>query len=156
MWPTVVVVEDEAPMRRLLNTVLAAQGYLVFQAESGRRGQIEAGTRKPDLVILDLGLPDLDGIEVIRQLRAWSRVPIIVLSARDQEAQKVAALDAGADDYLTKPFGAGAAELLARVRVSLRHAAMVPTNDGQSDFSVGHLKVGWSSPGSRSEARKSI
>ena len=139
MWPTIVVVEDEAPMRRLLKTVLAAQGYLVFQAESGRRGQIEAGTRKPDLVILDLGLPDLDGIEVIRQLRAWSRVPIIVLSARDQEAQKVAALDAGADDYLTKPFGA--AELLARVRVSLRHAAMVPANDGQSDFSVGHLKV---------------
>lgn len=126
-------------MRRLLKTVLAAQGYLVFQAESGRRGQIEAGTRKPDLVILDLGLPDLDGIEVIRQLRAWSRVPIIVLSARDQEAQKVAALDAGADDYLTKPFGA--AELLARVRVSLRHAAMVPANDGQSDFSVGPLKV---------------
>ena len=106
---------------------------------SGRRGQIEAGTRKPDRVILDLRLPDLDGIEVIRQLRAWSRVPIIVLSARDQEAQKVAALDAGADDYLTKPFGA--AELLARVRVSLRHAAMVPANDGQSDFSVGPLKV---------------
>ncbi|MGH8588970.1 MAG: response regulator, partial [Gammaproteobacteria bacterium] len=143
MWSTIVVVEDEAPMRRLLKTVLAAQGYLVFQAESGRRGQIEAGTRRPDLVILDLGLPDLDGIEAIRQLRTWSRVPIIVLSARDQEAQKVAALDAGADDYLTKPFGA--AELLARVRVSLRHAAMVPANDGQSDFSVGHLKVDLSS-----------
>ncbi len=137
--PKIIVVEDEAPMRRLLKTVLEAQGFVVIQAESGRRAQIEASTQRPDLIILDLGLPDLDGIELIRQLRGWSQVPVIVLSARDQEAQKVAALDAGADDYLIKPFGA--LELLARVRVSLRHAAMVPANDGKSDFSVGHLKV---------------
>jgi two-component system KDP operon response regulator KdpE len=138
--PTVIVViEDEAPMRRLLKTILAAQGYLVAEAETGRRGLIEAGRRRPNLLILDLGLPDMEGIEVIEQLRAWSQVPILVLSARDQERQKVAALDAGADDYLTKPFGA--AELLARVRVALRHAAMVAANAGESEFTVGPLKV---------------
>jgi two-component system, OmpR family, KDP operon response regulator KdpE len=112
--PTIILIEDETSMRRLLKTILTAQGYLVIEAETGRRGLIEAGTRKSDLVILDLGLPDMDGAQVIKQLREWSQIPIVVLSARDQEQQKVAALDAGADDYLTKPFGA--AELLARVR----------------------------------------
>ena len=126
-------------MRRLLKTILTAQGYLVIEAEAGRRGLIEAGTRKPDLVILDLGLPDMDGAQVIKQLREWSQIPIVVLSARDQEQQKVAALDAGADDYLTKPFGA--AELLARVRVALRHAARIAGSAGESEFSVGPLKV---------------
>jgi two-component system, OmpR family, KDP operon response regulator KdpE len=126
-------------MRRLLKTILAAQGYLVVEAETGRRGLVEVGTRKPDLVILDLGLPDMDGAQVIKQLREWSQIPIVVLSARDQEQQKVAALDAGADDYLTKPFGA--AELLARVRVALRHAARVAGSAGESEFSVGPLKV---------------
>ena len=126
-------------MRRLLKTILAAQGYLVVEAETGRRGLVEAGTRKPDLVILDLGLPDMDGAQVIKCLREWSQIPIVVLSARDQESQKVKALDTGADDYLTKPFGA--AELLARVRVALRHAARVAGSAGESEFSVGPLKV---------------
>jgi two-component system KDP operon response regulator KdpE len=137
--PTIILIEDEVPMRRLLKTILTAQSYLVIEAETGRRGLIEAGTRKPDLVILDLGLPDMDGAQVIKHLREWSQIPIVVLSARDQESQKVAALDAGADDYLTKPFGA--AELLARVRVALRHAARVAGSAGESEFSVGPLKV---------------
>jgi two-component system, OmpR family, KDP operon response regulator KdpE len=137
--PTIILIEDETSMRRLLKTILTAQGYLVVEAEAGRRGLIEAGTRKPDLVILDLGLPDMDGAQVIKQLREWSQIPIVVLSARDQEQQKVAALDAGADDYLTKPFGA--AELLARVRVALRHAARIAGSAGESEFSVGPLKV---------------
>jgi two-component system KDP operon response regulator KdpE len=137
--PTIIVIEDETSMRRLLKTILAAQGYLVVEAETGRRGLVEAGTRKPDLVILDLGLPDMDGAQVIKCLREWSQIPIVVLSARDQESQKVKALDAGADDYLTKPFGA--AELLARVRVALRHAARVAGSAGESEFSVGPLKV---------------
>jgi two-component system KDP operon response regulator KdpE len=137
--PTIIVIEDETSMRRLLKTILAAQGYLVVEAETGQRGLVEAGTRKPDLVILDLGLPDMDGAQVIKCLREWSQIPIVVLSARDQESQKVKALDAGADDYLTKPFGA--AELLARVRVALRHAARVAGSAGESEFSVGPLKV---------------
>lgn len=137
--PTIIVIEDEVPMRRLLKTILTAQGYLVIEAEAGRRGLVEAGTRKPDLVILDLGLPDMDGAQVIKCLREWSQIPIVVLSARDQESQKVKALDTGADDYLTKPFGA--AELLARVRVALRHAARIAGSAGESEFSVGPLKV---------------
>jgi two-component system, OmpR family, KDP operon response regulator KdpE len=137
--PIIIVIEDEVPMRRLLKTTLTAQGYLVIEAETGQRGLVEAGTRKPDLVILDLGLPDMDGAQVIKCLREWSQIPIVVLSARDQESQKVKALDAGADDYLTKPFGA--AELLARVRVALRHAARVAGGAGESEFSVGPLKV---------------
>ena len=137
--PIIIVIEDETSMRRLLKTILAAQGYLVVEAETGRRGLVEAGTRKPDLVILDLGLPDMDGVQVIKCLREWSQIPIVVLSARDQESQKVKALDTGADDYLTKPFGA--AELLARVRVALRHAARVAGSAGESEFSVGPLKV---------------
>ena len=104
-----------------MRAALEADGYRVFEAETVQRGAIEAGTRKPDLVVLDLGLPDGDGIELIRDVRGWSAIPIIVLSARTDEAQKVAALDAGADDYLVKPFGV--AELLARVRVALRRRA---------------------------------
>jgi len=104
-----------------VRAALEADGYRVFEAETVQRGAIEAGTRKPDLVVLDLGLPDGDGIELIRDVRGWSAIPIIVLSARTDEAQKVAALDAGADDYLVKPFGV--AELLARVRVALRRRA---------------------------------
>jgi two-component system KDP operon response regulator KdpE len=137
--PTIIVIEDEVPMRRLLKTILTAQGYLVIDAETGQRGLVEAGMRKPDLVILDLGLPDMDGAQVIKCLREWSQIPIVVLTARDQEQQKVAALDTGADDYLTKPFGA--AEFLARVRVALRHAARVAGSAGESEFSVGPLKV---------------
>jgi two-component system KDP operon response regulator KdpE len=112
--PTVIVVEDEANLRRFVRLALEAEGCEVFEADSVKRGLIETGTRKPDLLVLDLGLPDGDGIDLIRELRTWSEIPIIVLSARTAEAEKVAALDAGADDYLTKPFGS--AELLARIR----------------------------------------
>jgi len=116
--PRVIVVEDEANLRRFVRLALEAEDCEVYEADSVRRGLIEAGTRQPDLLILDLGLPDGDGIELIRDLRTWSEIPVIVLSARTAEAEKVAALDAGADDYLSKPFGA--AELLARVRAHLR------------------------------------
>lgn len=114
----IVVVEDEANIRRFIRLALESEGYQVFEAENVKRGLIEAGTRRPDLVVLDLGLPDGDGTDLIRDLRNWSAIPVIVLSARTAETEKVAALDAGADDYLTKPFGA--AELLARVRAHLR------------------------------------
>jgi two-component system KDP operon response regulator KdpE len=116
--PIVVLVEDEKQIRRFVRSALEAEGIQVFEADTVRQGLVEAGTRKPDLVILDLGLPDRDGVEFIRDLRGWSELPVIVLSARSGEADKIAALDAGADDYLTKPFGVG--ELLARVRAALR------------------------------------
>jgi len=116
--PIVILVEDEKQIRRFVRDALEAEGWQVYEAETARQGLIEAGTRKPDLVILDLGLPDRDGIDFIRDLRGWSELPVIVLSARSHEMDKIAALDAGADDYLTKPFGVG--ELLARVRVALR------------------------------------
>jgi two-component system KDP operon response regulator KdpE len=116
--PVAVIIEDEPQIRRFVRAALEAEGWSVHEAENMGRGLIEAGTRKPDLLVLDLGLPDGDGIDLIRDVRAWSPVPIIVLSARSDEADKVAALDAGADDYLTKPFGVG--ELLARVRANLR------------------------------------
>jgi len=135
---SVVVVEDDPQIRRFLRTVLPAEGFDVHEAETGERGLVEAATRKPDLVILDLGLPDLDGVEVVRRLREWSTVPVIILSARAREQDKVAALDAGADDYLTKPFGAG--ELLARLRVALRHAAS-RGQPGEPAFRVGDLEV---------------
>src|SRR6476469_6325496 len=112
--PLVLIVEDEPEIRRFLRTALRAEEYRVVESSTGRRGSIDAGTHKPDLAIVDLGLPDVDGIEVIRRIRAWSPLPIIVLSARVQERAKIQALDAGADDYITKPFGMG--ELLARVR----------------------------------------
>ena len=117
---TVLVIEDEPEIRRILHASLGAAGYKVVESAGGRRGTIDAASHKPDMAIVDLGLPDLDGIEVIRRIRAWSPMPIVVLSARAQERSKIDALDAGADDYVTKPFGVG--ELLARVRVALRHA----------------------------------
>src|SRR5262249_32663373 len=122
---TVLVVEDEPEIRRFLRTSLATEGYRVVESETGERGAIGAGTDKPDLAIVDLGLPDIDGVNVIRRIREWSPMPIIVLSARAFERSKVEALDAGADDYVTKPFGVG--ELLARVRAALRHAARPPS-----------------------------
>lgn len=117
----IVVVEDEPGIRDVLRVLLHAANYRVVEAESAARGEVEARAHKPDLLLVDLGLPDRDGTELIRRVRAWSAVPIIVLSARTAEEQKIAALDAGADDYVTKPFAA--AELLARVRAALRRNA---------------------------------
>ena len=136
--PVVLVIEDEPPIRRFLRPTLTSQGYRLVEAETGEDGLVQAASRQPDLVILDLGLPDLDGLEVIRRLREWTAVPIIVLSARGAEADKVAALDAGADDYVAKPFAVG--ELLARARVALRHAAL-GREPGESTFEAGNLRV---------------
>jgi len=118
--PIVLVIEDEPGIRRILRTALGAEGYRVVESRDARRGSIDAASHKPDLVILDLGLPDFDGVAVIRRIREWSPMPIVVLTARAQERSKIEALDAGADDYVTKPFGVG--EVLARVRAALRHA----------------------------------
>jgi len=120
----ILVVEDEPDIRRFVRLTLESEGHEVFEAPTVQRGLIEAGSRRPELAIVDLGLPDGDGVDLIRDLRAWSTAPVIVLSARSGEADKVAALDAGADDYLVKPFGA--AELLARVRAQLRRQALLP------------------------------
>jgi len=119
--PVVIVIEDEPQIRKFLRASLPSQGFRVIEAVTGEDGLVQAATRQPDIVILDLGLPDMDGLEVIRRLREWTRQPIIVLSVRDHEDDKIEALDAGADDYLTKPFGIG--ELLARIRAALRRAA---------------------------------
>ena len=124
--PVVVVIEDEPQIRRFVRAALEAEGWQVFEADTAKKGLSEAGTRKPDLLVLDLGLPDGNGLELIRDVRGWSGVPIIVLSARSSEADKIAALDAGADDYLTKPFGVG--ELLARVRANLRRPRAAATH----------------------------
>jgi len=132
----VLVVDDERAIRRFLRTSLTAHGYTVFEAGTGREALAAVVGDRPDLIILDLGLPDLDGIEVTRQLREWTQTPIIVLSVREEEAAKVAALDVGADDYLTKPFGM--AELMARIRVALRHADQPA---GEPVFEVGELRV---------------
>jgi two-component system KDP operon response regulator KdpE len=135
--PAILIVEDEPEIRRFLRSSLAAEGYRIVESANGRRGTIDAGSHKPDLAIIDLGLPDFDGLEVIRRIREWSPMPIVVLSARTQEASKIQALDAGADDYVTKPFGVG--ELLARVRAALRHAARAPS--GEPALSLGSAKV---------------
>ena len=135
----VLLIEDEASMRRFLRPALAAQGYQVVEATTGAEGLLLAASHNPDLVMLDLGLPDLDGIEVTRRLRAWMTAPIIILSARGQETDKVQALDAGADDYLTKPFGLQ--ELLARIRVARRHARTGESDTGEAVFTVGPLQV---------------
>ncbi len=136
--PTVVLIEDEKQIRRFVRDALETEGFRVFEAETVRQGLVEAGTRKPDLIILDLGLPDRDGIDFIRDLRNWSELPLIVLSARTNEADKIAALDAGADDYLTKPFGVG--ELLARARVALRRREKAG-DDGASEVAFGTVWI---------------
>ncbi|MDF0642787.1 MAG: response regulator [Nitrospira sp.] len=134
----VLVIEDEPEIRRFLRTTLPAHGFRLIEATTGQDGLTEARARNPDLILLDLGLPDLDGTEVIRQVREWTATPIIVLSAREQEQMKVGALDQGADDYVTKPFGVH--ELLARMRTALRHVARV-ADAGESVFSVEGLRV---------------
>jgi two-component system KDP operon response regulator KdpE len=135
--PLILLIEDEQPIRRFLLASLAGGGFRVVEADAGEAGLRLAAQQPPDVVILDLGLPDLDGLEVLRRLREWFAGPVIVLSARDLESQKVQALDAGADDYVTKPFGV--AELLARIRAALRHADK--TDDAAANFAVGELEV---------------
>ncbi len=139
--PVVVIIEDEPQIRRFVRGALEAEGWQVFEADTAKKGLTEAGTRKPDLLVLDLGLPDGDGLDLIRDVRGWSAVPIVVLSARADEADKIAALDAGADDYVTKPFGVG--ELLARVRANLRRPrAANPDGSGEETlFHFGDVEV---------------
>ncbi len=137
--PVILVVDDEMPLRRFLRTTLVKHDYQCLEAATAQEGMELIASRKPDLVILDLGLPDLDGLEVARQLREWTSVPIIVLTARGQEEDKVNALDAGADDYLTKPFGVN--ELLARIRVALRHSGTTAAGTEDSVFAVGNLRI---------------
>jgi two-component system KDP operon response regulator KdpE len=139
LTPTVLVIEDEPQIRRFLRATLPAHGYRLLEAETAQDGLTQAAMHQPELIILDLGLPDLDGLEVTRRLREWTTVPILVLSARGQETDKVVALDAGADDYLTKPFGIQ--ELLARMRVALRHAARLTQEPREPVFTVGELRV---------------
>ena len=134
----VLLIDDEPPIRRLLRTALGAHGYTLVESTTGEDGLQQAATRLPDLVIVDLGLPDIDGVQVIRRLREWSTIPIIVLSARGQERDKIEALEAGADDYVSKPFGVG--ELVARMRVALRHAARGLQPD-EPVFALDALKV---------------
>lgn len=136
--PRVLIIEDDPIIRRFVRAALEAEGCEVCEADTAARGEIEAGTRQPALLILDLGLPDRDGQEVIQGLRAWSQVPIIVLSARSNEEEKVRALDAGADDYLVKPFGVP--ELLARVRAQLRRSALIG-HEAQPVFCFGDVEV---------------
>ncbi len=139
LTPLVLIVEDETQMLRFLRTALVAQDYRVVEADTCKDALVAATTHNPELVLLDLGLPDGDGIDLTRQIREWSHVPIIVISARGREGDKVAALDAGADDYLTKPFGVN--ELLARMRVALRHAAMVGTDTSATVLEVRSVRV---------------
>ncbi len=133
--PRILVVDDERPIRRFLNASLSGS-YAILEAANGVEAIHAVTTERPDLVILDLGLPDMDGVEVTRRLREWTQIPIIIVSVREQETDKIAALDAGADDYLTKPFGAG--ELLARIRVALRRSLQT---ESEPVFSIGRLSV---------------
>jgi two-component system KDP operon response regulator KdpE len=135
--PTALLVEDERQIRRFVRTAMETEGWHIVEADTLQQGLIDAGTRKPDLVILDLGLPDGNGVDFIHEFRGWSSVPIIVLSARVDEVDKIEALDAGADDYLTKPFGVG--ELLARVRATRRRQAAPST--GTTVFRFGDVEV---------------
>ncbi len=136
---TILLIEDELQMRRFLRITLESEKYGVLEAETAADGLAQAAIRNPDLVLLDLGLPDFDGLEVITKLREWSTVPVIVISAREQEGDKITALDGGADDYLTKPFGAG--ELLARIRAALRHAALKGLDQGEAVFVAEELRI---------------
>ncbi|WP_018150630.1 two-component system response regulator KdpE [Leeia oryzae] len=140
----IVLIEDDAQIRRFVRSALEGEGYKVHEADTAARGLIEAGTRKPDLLIVDLGLPDLDGVSLIRDFRSWSQQPVLILSARVDESDKIEALDAGGDDYLTKPFGVG--ELLARVRALLRRRTQLQDEPPLLEFGevcvdLAHRKV---------------
>jgi two-component system, OmpR family, KDP operon response regulator KdpE len=135
----ILLIEDEPQMRRFLRLTLQGHGYRLIESDTGEAGLQQATTRNPDVVILDLGLPDMDGLDVTRRFREWTEVPIIIISAREQEEDKIKALDAGADDYLTKPFGAG--ELLARIRVALRHRVLREEGQKKSVFILDELRV---------------
>ncbi len=137
--PVVLLVEDDRHIRRFLRTSLEAEGWRVFEADTLRQGVVDAATRKPDLVIADLGLPDGDGVDLIRQVRTWSRVPVIVLSARSDEDDKVRALDAGADDYIEKPFGVS--ELLARVRANMRRQQALGDGAESATVTIGDVEI---------------
>ncbi len=137
--PLVLIVEDEPAMRRFLRTALGAQDFRVLEADSAKEAQIAITTQNPEIILLDLGLPDVDGLEIIRQVREWSRTPIIVISARGREDDKITALDAGADDYLTKPFGVN--ELLARIRVALRHVSLSASKTASPLLDIGELHL---------------
>src|SRR3954447_26135343 len=137
--PTILLIEDEPPLLRFLRVTLGTQDYRIIEAMTGEQGLRHVATAQPDLIILDLGLPDIDGVQVTKKLREWSAIPIIVVSARGKEQDKVIALDAGADDYLTKPFGVS--ELLARVRGVFRHLAIANQHTGEPVFTSGELRV---------------
>jgi two-component system KDP operon response regulator KdpE len=137
--PAALIIDDEPQMRRLLETILKADGYRVGEAATGEEGLVLAAQKRPDVILLDLGLSDLDGLDVLRRLREWSSVPVLILSVRGAEEQKVAALDAGADDYVTKPFAS--AELLARLRVMIRHAKSATLPTSSPNFRAGVLEV---------------
>jgi two-component system KDP operon response regulator KdpE len=138
--PTALIVDDEGQIRKLLRVVLENQGYHVIEADSGKAGLAEAATRRPDVILLDLGLPDMDGVAALKRLREWSHAPVLILSVRESAEQKIAALDAGADDYVTKPFDA--AELLARLRAIQRRG---PGVEEAAYFQTGHLAIDFSS-----------
>ncbi|MCC6803825.1 MAG: response regulator [Anaerolineae bacterium] len=137
--PLILIIEDDSQIRRFLRVTLSSNGYRHIEATTGQEGINQVGLQHPDLIILDLNLPDFDGLDVTRKLREWVSTPIIILSVRNQEKDKVAALDAGADDYLTKPFGTE--ELLARMRVALRHAIYAVQGTDEPVFTVGDLRV---------------
>jgi len=137
--PLILVIEDEPGIRRFLRVSLEQEGYRLAEAQTGRQAMVMIRSRPPDVIILDLGLPDLDGVEIIDFVRSWSKLPIIVLSARTKDLDKVEALDRGADDYLTKPFSVS--ELQARLRVALRHTALIASPEGQGAFEAGRLRV---------------
>jgi two-component system KDP operon response regulator KdpE len=137
--PLILIIEDEPGIRRFLRVSLEQQGYRFAEAQTGRQALVMIKSRPPDLIILDLGLPDMDGVEIIDVVRSWSKLPIIILSARNKDLDKVAALDRGADDYLTKPFSVS--ELHARLRVALRHCTQAASTDGEGVFEIGRLRV---------------
>jgi two-component system KDP operon response regulator KdpE len=136
LQPVILIIDDELQIRRFLRVSLEAMGYHIVEAATGQDGVVQTGMARPNVVILDLGLPDISGLEVLAKIREWSTVPVIILSVQESEQEKIAALDLGADDYVTKPFGMG--ELIARLRVAIRHAQPLPES---SEFRNGHLYV---------------